>query len=367
MKFLINKQSDISAHEQLREQIIFRVSTGALSAGDEMPSVRAMSRQLGISPNTVSKVYAELVHDAWLIEHAGTHHTVLRANDATLEQLPLTTLDEVVDRMVDLAQGGGYSLQQLASRIRDRLLEQPPDHMLVVEPDAGMGELIAEEIRGKTGYMPKRCTLPHLRENPASAIGAILVAPEYLSEKLREISIQRRRILSVTYSPLDRLLLMISQQRHPSMVGLVSVSAAGLKTINGMVAPVAAVQHSVHLFLLERKGANKPAIHQLKRFYSEEYRSKDILNTADARVVHGSTAGEEGTLMHPDSTLITEHDLQCIDLLFCDSVATTLIHHKNMKTYQLLSDASLEKIAAADAALRLPKVGTTKAQSGPEH
>ena len=367
MKFLINKQSEISAHEQLREQIIFLVSTSGLSAGEEMPSVRAMSRQLGISPNTVSKVYAELVRGAWLVEHAGTHHTVLRPNDAALERLPITSLDELIDRMVDLAQVRGYSLQHLASRIRARLLEQPPDHLLVVEPDAGMGVLIAEEIQGKTGHTPKRCSLLHLQANPASAIGAILVAPEYLLEKLRQMKIQRRRILPVTYSPLDGVLLQISQHVQASMVGLVSVSAAGLKTVNGMIAPVAAGPHSLHLFLLERAESDNPKTYQLKRFCSEEYRPKDILRGSDARVGDSCAAGQEVKLMPPISELITGQDLRCMDLLFCDSVATTLIHHRNKKTYQLLSDSSLERIAAADSDLRLLKVGTTKAESDPEH
>ena len=62
MKFAINPHNEEPIHLQLREQIIFHISTGELPIGHIMPSVNELARQLKIHRNTVSHVYAELVH-----------------------------------------------------------------------------------------------------------------------------------------------------------------------------------------------------------------------------------------------------------------------------------------------------------------
>lgn len=349
MKFHINKQSEISAHEQLREQIIFLISTGELAIGEEMPSVRSLSRHLGISLNTVSKVYSELVRANWLIEHAGTHHRVVERKDATGPSPPVTDLDYLIDNTIGLAQAHGYSLQQLAARLRQRLLEQPPDHLLIVAPDQGIGEIMREEIGSRIGYAPPVCGLDLLQQNPALGIGAVLITPAYVVERLRQFTTVRQRILPVSYTPLDELMLTISNLSQPSMIGWVSVSGAGLKTITGMVAPVIGDLHSSNLFLLESLDPAYPDQFRLRRYESGEYHPKDILKPAGEGTGAASSTPEAKSAC--DGAEVGSADLRCMDLLFCDSVTGSLVHHQRCVTYKLLSDDSLDRIEAEAAAL----------------
>jgi DNA-binding transcriptional regulator YhcF (GntR family) len=67
MKITVNPRSEVPVHLQLREQIILLISNGDLPVGYPMPSVRELARQLKISKNTVSSVYAELVDENWLV------------------------------------------------------------------------------------------------------------------------------------------------------------------------------------------------------------------------------------------------------------------------------------------------------------
>jgi GntR family transcriptional regulator len=47
-------------YRQLMQQIERQTATGLLRAGDPLPSVRELSRELGINPATVVKAYSEL-------------------------------------------------------------------------------------------------------------------------------------------------------------------------------------------------------------------------------------------------------------------------------------------------------------------
>lgn len=58
--YQIDNQSREPIYEQIIEQIENYVLKGVLKPGDQIPSVRAMSLQMHLNPNTVQKAYAEL-------------------------------------------------------------------------------------------------------------------------------------------------------------------------------------------------------------------------------------------------------------------------------------------------------------------
>ena len=57
-------QIDINSHkpiyEQVCEQTMHRFSSGILKENDKMPSVRYLSVQLGVNPNTIQRAYTDL-------------------------------------------------------------------------------------------------------------------------------------------------------------------------------------------------------------------------------------------------------------------------------------------------------------------
>lgn len=345
MNLQIDKESELTAYEQLREQIIFLISTGEIKIGEEMPSVRGLARKLGVSLNTVSKVYSGLVRGGWLIEHPGAHHKVVEWKPRAEPSFSAASLDDLIEQTISVALRNGYSLQQLTDHLRKRLLDQPPDHLLIVEPDAGMGEMMQEEIAKKVGYRPPKCSMRTLQQNPALGIGALLIVPVYMVERLAQLAMPHTRIIGVFYSPLDALIGVIARLPQQSMIAWVSVSGAGLKTVSGMVAPAMSNRHSSHLFLLERLRAGESTKFILRRFRVADYRPSDILKVADGSISPRPSAvqprGEE-----PNAT-VTTSDLRCMDLLFLDSVAARFIQHPHAIHYQLLSEESLQMIEAA--------------------
>ncbi len=58
--FQINPSSGVPIYRQLMEQINRLVASGALQAGDELPSVRQVAGQFAVNPMTISKAYSLL-------------------------------------------------------------------------------------------------------------------------------------------------------------------------------------------------------------------------------------------------------------------------------------------------------------------
>lgn len=56
----IDRQARKPVYEQLLEQFERLILTGVLRPGDQMPSVRSLSLELSVNPNTVQKAFLEL-------------------------------------------------------------------------------------------------------------------------------------------------------------------------------------------------------------------------------------------------------------------------------------------------------------------
>ena len=61
--FRPNASSGVPIYLQLMEQVKHAIETGALKAGEQLPSIRPLAEELVINPNTVAKAYRELEHE----------------------------------------------------------------------------------------------------------------------------------------------------------------------------------------------------------------------------------------------------------------------------------------------------------------
>ena len=60
MNVVINSQSPVAMYRQIVDQVIQNLAAGQLAPGDQLPSIRSLSTELRINPNTVIKAYREL-------------------------------------------------------------------------------------------------------------------------------------------------------------------------------------------------------------------------------------------------------------------------------------------------------------------
>ena len=60
VSFRLDPASGVPFYRQITDQILGGIATGALRAGDQLPTVRALAVELKVNLNTVAKAYKEL-------------------------------------------------------------------------------------------------------------------------------------------------------------------------------------------------------------------------------------------------------------------------------------------------------------------
>ena len=100
----LDTSSGVPIYRQLMDQIRRYVLLGALSEGDQLPSIRALAEQLRVNPSTVVKAYTELEH-AGIIERQHGRGVFVGPGAAKLldssrgEPQAAAALDEAADQL----------------------------------------------------------------------------------------------------------------------------------------------------------------------------------------------------------------------------------------------------------------------------
>lgn len=62
----IDPHRGVPVYRQMMDQVKYYVASGVLRAGDRLPSIRELARELSVNPTTVVKAYTELAHEGVL-------------------------------------------------------------------------------------------------------------------------------------------------------------------------------------------------------------------------------------------------------------------------------------------------------------
>ena len=112
---------DVRPGRPLHDQVVFAVTkaivTGQLGAGDAFPSVRALSQELRINPNTAQKIVATLIERGLLEPRPGIG-TVVAAWRPAANPAKRAVLASQVDRLIVEARQLGMSLSDVLEVIR---------------------------------------------------------------------------------------------------------------------------------------------------------------------------------------------------------------------------------------------------------
>ncbi len=116
----LNANSGVPIYRQLFQQLKERISSGQLAAGEKMPSVRDLSRDVKVNMLTVSKVYQMLEAEEWVETRRGLGTFVAsgRASRSPREKRDL--IAPAVDQVVAEARHLGLSEKELIQLIEKR-------------------------------------------------------------------------------------------------------------------------------------------------------------------------------------------------------------------------------------------------------
>jgi DNA-binding transcriptional regulator YhcF (GntR family) len=114
---------EIRPGQPVFEQLVYAVRkaviSGLIKPGDRFPSVRTLSRELRIHPNTAQKALSALVSEGLLDVHPGVG-TVVRHRQPAPNPQSLQLLTENVERLIVDAKKAGVSLEDLSRFLNDQ-------------------------------------------------------------------------------------------------------------------------------------------------------------------------------------------------------------------------------------------------------
>src|SRR5262245_19353338 len=121
MEFRIESSSRTPIYRQLVAQIREAVARGRLKPDERLPSVRDLSRQLVINPNTVARVYTELERDGILNTRPGLGVFVAQPKTDLTKRARKDRLTCLVDELLTEAVHLGFTAEELMAVISERL------------------------------------------------------------------------------------------------------------------------------------------------------------------------------------------------------------------------------------------------------
>ena len=124
MFFDINPSNGVPVYEQVTRQVKFAIANGAYEAGQMIPSVREMARNLAINPNTVARAYRQLqdeqvvetVRGSGLAVSSGAKSVCRTERSKLVRQRIVAVLQEAIQ-----SQLGADDIRQIMEQELDRL------------------------------------------------------------------------------------------------------------------------------------------------------------------------------------------------------------------------------------------------------
>ncbi len=171
MKIWLSKNSEVPVREQIITQITLGIASGDLPPATRLPSTREIALRFKIHSNTVSNAYQILAEQGWLEFRKGSGFYVCEAVAESGEN----SLDRLISRFVGAAQEGGYSIEEIKTRLADFFDSNHSKKLFVIENDAALREILVAEIRAATALEVAGAALESI-ENLLTKRGATFAA-----------------------------------------------------------------------------------------------------------------------------------------------------------------------------------------------
>jgi GntR family transcriptional regulator len=121
MQFQCDTTSRVPIYRQLIEQVRSGVARGRIQPGDRLPSVRQLSRELVVNPNTVARAYTELEREGTLITQQGRGVFVAQPRSDLTKRARQNQLEASLEQLLVEAVHLGFSAEELTTLFHKRI------------------------------------------------------------------------------------------------------------------------------------------------------------------------------------------------------------------------------------------------------
>lgn len=123
----IDERSTVPIWLQLRNRLIYLITSGHYKAGEKLPTVRELAINLKINYNTVNKVYLSLIHDGYIVSFRGKG-TFVDDISKSRNETQNSPADSVIDLMIDRCLEIGVPLDDIANQVARRIEQYKANH-----------------------------------------------------------------------------------------------------------------------------------------------------------------------------------------------------------------------------------------------
>ncbi|WP_286925868.1 MULTISPECIES: GntR family transcriptional regulator [Lysinibacillus] len=113
MHIHLSNASDKPIYEQITIQLKEAILANKLQAGDALPSIRALAKDLKISVMTTKRAYADLERDGFIETVAGKGSFVTERNQDFLREELLRQVEEHMQKAIKTAKTAGLTNEEL--------------------------------------------------------------------------------------------------------------------------------------------------------------------------------------------------------------------------------------------------------------
>ena len=121
VSFTINTGSNTPIYKQITDQVRLAVTTGKLTVGDPLPSVRALAEDLVVNPNTVARAYGDLMREGLLESRPGKGVFIAHKRNVFSRAEGWRRLDPLLNALIGEAMILDFTREELREAFEEKL------------------------------------------------------------------------------------------------------------------------------------------------------------------------------------------------------------------------------------------------------
>lgn len=118
MQIIVSNSSDKPIYEQICMQIKNLIMNGTLCAGESLPSMRALAKDLHISVITVQRAYEDLTRDGFIETVSGKGSFVAAQNREFIQEEQLRAAEELLQKVAEIGRAYGIGYEEMANILK---------------------------------------------------------------------------------------------------------------------------------------------------------------------------------------------------------------------------------------------------------
>lgn len=123
MDIIISNSNSLHLYEQVKEQIKNKIISNELKAGEILPSIRSLAKDLRISVITTKNAYEELEREGYVETIQGKGTYVANKNTELIKEEQLQKIENLIETVVSIARISDISKKEIQEML-DILYEE---------------------------------------------------------------------------------------------------------------------------------------------------------------------------------------------------------------------------------------------------